>query len=181
MKSEQRSAVTPQWRLGIQLHAFSNMVSSTFYQRTEVPFGISLPEWRVLQEVIASPGASQGEVAAAHGLNVMTVSRAVSGLVRKGLVDALTDPTDRRRRLLEATQLGIEIGVDIAERASLMYGHIFDALSHEELETLDVLIGKVNDVLRQRNFPELPDASRDWADVLREVAAGEASAKGVGS
>lgn len=157
-------------RLGLQLHAFSNMVAGTFYQRTEVPFGLSLSEWRVLQEAIASPNTSQGKVAIEHGLNVMTVSRAVSGLLRKGLIVVRPDPDDRRRRLLDPTPLGIDLGADIAERARIMYGHMFGTLVRDELEALDAIMAKVNAVIREGDFPDLPEACRPWADILREVA-----------
>lgn len=171
---DQRVDTTQERKLGLQLHAFSNLVASTFYHRTEVPFGVSLPEWRVLQQAIASPNTSQGEVAAEHGLNVMNVSRAVSGLVRKGLIVVTTDPTDRRRRLLEPTPMGRDLGADIAKRASLMYGHLFGVLSRDELESLDAIMTKVNGVLREGDFPDLPEGSRPWAEVLRDRARDDA-------
>ncbi len=165
--------MTRERRLGLQLHAFSNLVSSMFYQRTEVPFGVSLPEWRVLQEAIASPGTSQGEVALAHGLNVMTVSRAASGLVRKGLIEAEPDQTDRRRRLLRATELGTALGADIAGRASVMYDHIFSVLSPGERALLEELMARVNGHLRNEEFPALPPSAQPWAELIAEATQGQ--------
>ncbi|MEM7272639.1 MAG: MarR family winged helix-turn-helix transcriptional regulator [Actinomycetota bacterium] len=158
--------VTLERRLGQRLHAFSNLVSATFYQRTEVPFGVSLPEWRVLQEAMVRPGTSQGEVAETHGLNVMVVSRAVSGLVRKGLIEVAPDPDDRRRRLLHVTETGAALGQDIAGRAAVMYDHIFSALSRAEREQLDELMDRVNAVLRAADFPDPPPGSRPWSELI---------------
>ncbi len=167
---ETQAETTLERKVGLQLHAFSNLVAGTFYTRTEVPFGVSLSEWRVLQEAIASPGTSQGQVAIEHGLNVMTVSRAVSGLVQKGLIVAQTDPKDRRRRLLAPTPLGLDLGADIAERARLMYAHMFGTLTRDELEAMEATMAKVNNVLREGQFPDLPEGSQQWADVLSDVA-----------
>ena len=178
---EKQADTTLERMVGLELHAFSNMVAGTFYKRTEVPFGVSLSEWRVLQEAIASPNTSQGQVAIEHGLNVMTVSRAVSGLVRKGLIVAHPDPQDRRRRLLEPTELGMELGADMAVRARMMYGHMFGTLSRVELETLEVIMAKVNAVVREGAFPELPEVSRPWADILGEVASDNTTDEGVGA
>lgn len=172
---EKHADATRERTVGLQLHAFSNMVAGTFYKRTEVPFGISLSEWRVLQEAIASPNTSQGQVAIEHGLNVMNVSRAVSGLVRKGLIVAHHDPHDRRRRLLAPTPLGRDLSADMAVRARMMYGHMFGTLSSDELETLEAIMEKVNAVIREGEFPELPEVSRPWAEILSEVASTDAT------
>lgn len=155
-------------RLGTQLHTFSNIISATFYQRTEVPFGIALSEWRVLQSAIAAPGTSQSDIAFANGLNVMTVSRAVSGLRTKGLVETASDPDDRRRSLLYATELGAELGADIAKRATQMYAHVFADLSSEELAVVGDVVRRVNSRLRTSELPEAPPAARDWAALIGE-------------
>ena len=111
--------ITRERALGQQIHVFANTISGHYYRRSEVVLGISLAEWRVLRSVLTNPGTSQAEIAVAEGLNVMNVSRAVAGLRRKRLVEAVTDPDDGRRSLLSATELGIEIGgFDSVDRGS---------------------------------------------------------------
>lgn len=175
MKNEPQSqeprdqvAMTPGRVLGQRIHAFSNIISSHFYARTEVPFGISLSEWRVLRSVILSAGTAQTEIASWEGLNVMNVSRAVAGLKRKGLVEIRQDPSDRRRTMLFPTERGADIGLEIAERERLVYDHVFDLLSDEELAQLDGLLGRVNEALRERTLPDPPAPTRDWAAVLED-------------
>ena len=161
-----QSALPRETRTGMRLHAFSNMISGTYYSRTEVPFGVALSEWRVLQASIVAPGTSQGEAAMANGLNVMTVSRAVAGLRRKGLIEVKPDPDDRRRSLMFPTDLGREIGADIAIRARIMYGHVFSVLSDDELALIDELMDRVNTFVQSSELPEATPASRDWAGLL---------------
>ena len=163
---QQYDAVSAERRLGQRLHAFSNMVSASYYQRTEKPLGIALAEWRVLRATILAPGTSQGEIAAAEGLNVMNVSRAVAGLRRKGLIAVRPDPDDRRRSQLSPTDLGEKIGADIAAREHMMYEHIFSVLSPDELALVDQLMDRVNGGLRAGHLPAPPPPSEDWKQVI---------------
>lgn len=154
-------------RLGQAMHAFSNMISGFYYGRTEVPFGVSLPEWRVLRSVLLAPGTSQNSVAQIEGLNVMNVSRAVAGLRRKGLITAEPDPNDRRKTRLQATKLGQEIGVDIARREQLVYDSVFAVLTPAEMNQFEDILGRINAGLRTSELPQPTRPSRDWAETLR--------------
>lgn len=163
-------AVTPERRLGQRLHSFSNMLSGRYYQRTEKSFGIALPEWRVLRSAFLTPGISQSEIAAAEGLNVMNVSRAVAGLRRKGLLETQADPDDRRRSMLMPTKLGLEISGDLGAREQMMYEHLFSVLGRDELALLDELMGRVNTVLREVELPDPPSASQPWAELISDAS-----------
>jgi len=154
--------------LGQRMHAFSNTISGYYYRRTEVVLGISLPEWRVLRSVLLSPGITQAEIAANEGLNVMNVSRAVAGLRRKGLVGAEPDTRDKRRTLLTATELGVDLGADIAPREEAVYQEVFAELTVEERESLDKLLGRVTDRLQSLELPSPVEPNRDWAAILRQ-------------
>lgn len=158
--------VTNERLLGQRIHAFSNMISGHFYHRTEQPFGVSLPEWRVLRSVMLKPGISQGEIAMAQGLNVMNVSRAVAGLRKKGLVEASPDPDDRRRTMLSSTQLGREVGSDINARERIVYDHLFSVLSADEVANMNEMLDRVNTAMRDDGLPEPPQPTQDWAAVL---------------
>lgn len=162
--------VTLQRRLAQRLHAFSNTVSGTYYQRTGKPFRVALVEWRVLRSAILAPGISQGEVAIDEGLNVMNVSRAVASLRRKGLIEANPDPEDRRRSLLAPTELGRDIGADIGAREEVMYEHLFSVLSVEELVYLDDLMERVNRHVRTAEFPPPPAPSKAWVNLIADAS-----------
>ena len=150
------------------MHAFSNMISGFYYGRTEVPFGVSLPEWRVLRSVLLSPGTSQNAIAQVEGLNVMNVSRAVAGLRRKELVTTEPDPEDRRKTKLQATELGQAIGADIARREQLVYDSVFAVLTPAEMDQFEDMLTRVTTGLRTRELPQPTKPSRDWAETLRD-------------
>lgn len=149
-----------------RIHAFSNMLSGIFYGRIEQPLGISLPEWRVLRTILLSPGISQAEVASDQGLNVMNVSRAVAGLRDKRLVTVESDPSDRRRTVLLATSFGEDLAADMSERETVMYEHVFNVLSAEEVELLNDMMLRVNDGFKARDLPQPLSPTRDWATEL---------------
>lgn len=156
--------------LGQRIHAFSNMMSGNYFGRSELVFGVSLPEWRVLRSVLLHPDITQIEIARAEGLNVMNVSRAVAGLRRKTLVESRTDPDDGRRILLQATPLGDQIGSEIARREQIVYDSVFSELNEDELQQLDELLDGVNTRLREVELPAPPEPTRDWAAHLEEIA-----------
>lgn len=60
----------------------------------------------ILQSVAWSDGVRPSDVATALHLHLPQVSRQVQTLAVEGLVDAVTDPDDRRSRLLHLTDAG---------------------------------------------------------------------------
>lgn len=162
-----------QRRLAQLLNTFGNMVQSIYQGRTEKPLGLALVEWRVLRATILRHPISQAGVATGEGLNVMGVSRAVAGLRAKGLLECHSDPDDRRKTMLSPTDLGRQLGADMAERERVMYEHTFSVLSTDEQRLLDELLERVNGHLRDTDLPPPPTASRDWAALFEGVASNE--------
>jgi DNA-binding MarR family transcriptional regulator len=164
--------ITTEQSVGHNIFVLGNIVAGGYYERAERPFGLSLAQWTVLRTVLISPESSQADVAAACGLNVMNVSRAVGGLRAKGLVEATDDPRNQRRKMLTATALGESIGSDLAERERLLYDHVFAGLSAKEIERVDVAICQVMTRLAEHPPPEPPAPSRDWRAVLDHEQSG---------
>jgi DNA-binding MarR family transcriptional regulator len=68
--------------------------------------GVSVPQYRVLCVLDASPQSSLSAVADNLGLGLPATSRLVTGLVGKGLVVRKSRPGDRRQVSLELTPKG---------------------------------------------------------------------------
>jgi DNA-binding MarR family transcriptional regulator len=169
--------LTAEQSVGHNIFVLSNIVAGGYYERAERPFGLSLAQWTVLRTVLISPESSQADVAAACGLNVMNVSRAVAALRAKGLVEATDDPRNQRRKMLTATPIGEAIGGDLAERERLLYDHVFDGLPADEVERVDAAINQVISRLAEHPPPEPPAPSRDWRAVLAGTQASPSSTK----
>ncbi|WP_337061875.1 MarR family winged helix-turn-helix transcriptional regulator [Kineococcus sp. G2] len=68
--------------------------------------GLTVDRWRVLEHVVANPGASMSDVADALVMAPATATRAADALVETGAVYRATDPADRRRVVLHPTATG---------------------------------------------------------------------------
>ncbi|WP_432534420.1 MarR family winged helix-turn-helix transcriptional regulator [Kineococcus esterisolvens] len=68
--------------------------------------GLTVDRWRVLEHVVAAPGASMSDVADALVMAPATATRAVDALVETGAVYRAADPADRRRVVLHPTAAG---------------------------------------------------------------------------
>ena len=136
--------VTGKLRLVGQIHRLSLLLARPFQQHFAAEHGVSLPEWRVLVQVVRRPGIAGSQVAAATGLTAMGVSRAVHSLRGQGLIDASTDPTDTRRNLLRATEEGAELYRRLAPFAVRDIADIMSAFTPAELDTFEALLTRLN-------------------------------------
>jgi DNA-binding MarR family transcriptional regulator len=153
-------------RVTRSLTVLSNLVSAPFYVNTQVPFGISLPEWRALREIGEHPGISQTEIAEQTAQHIMTLSRSVRQLTRKGLIEGRVDPDDRRRTQLFTTELGQELAVEMIHREGVQTRHIVDGITTDEVDELRRIIAKLVDHIRTSERPAPPKASRDWRKII---------------
>jgi DNA-binding MarR family transcriptional regulator len=117
-------------------------------------FGLSVAAFRLIGEVMREPdGVRQGELARRLGVKPPTVSIALAGLERDGMVVRFPDPADPRARLVclapDASLLG---GVDVLGRIDAV---LTDGLSEGDR----VRLGEVLDTLadRLRSSPEAPE------------------------
>ena len=68
--------------------------------------GLTVPQFRTLYYIHATPRSSLSEVADFIGLSLPAMSRMVEGLVEKGYLDRRTCQNDRRHVRLSVTSLG---------------------------------------------------------------------------
>lgn len=150
---------------------FSNLVSTPFYANSQVPFGISLPEWRALREIHNDPGISQAELADRTAQHIMTVSRSVRQLTRKALVEGRVDPGDRRRTQLFTTPVGGEMAAEMERREAVQVHHIISGITDQEAEQLITIVDKLIHHVRTTERPAPPPVSRDWRALIESESA----------
>ena len=85
---------------------------------------LSLAEWRCMMVLAPRPGLANIEVAAASGLDVMTVSRALRSLEQEGRLERCADPTDKRRITSSLTEPGLELYRAVAASSELLPGEL---------------------------------------------------------
>ena len=93
-----------------------NLTARPFSESIGKAHRLSLNEWRVLLVLANHAGVAASDVATLTGLDKMSVSRALSGLVQRGRVVRRVDPADKRRLLLRLSAAGERLYVRIGSR-----------------------------------------------------------------
>jgi DNA-binding MarR family transcriptional regulator len=106
----------------------------------EGEFGISRREWRLLA-VLGEAGTLQpSELANRAELDRARTSRALAGLLAKGLVERQTVASDRRLALVALSEAGRALHARLLPRVAAINGAMLSGLSDDSVVQLDVLL-----------------------------------------
>lgn len=123
----------------------SDSLARVYAQR----FRISVHQWRILVTVREHPGLSATAIAARCALDKVQVSRAVSDLEERTLLQRRAVARDRRSRELTLTDAGLALVQQITPLALEWETRLLAALHESERETLRELLGKLDQRLDQ--------------------------------
>lgn len=127
------------YRLAILSHTVSTSIARAYNER----FGLTIPEWRVIAILGRFPGLSAVEVAERTMMDKVAVSRAVTKLIKSGRIDREFADADRRRSILNLSELGQKVHDEIAPLALGIEDDLLHGLSQEEIETLNTVIERL--------------------------------------
>ncbi len=127
------------YRLAILSHSVSHSIASVYERR----FGVSIPEWRVIAIVGRFPNLSAVEVAERTVMDKVAVSRAVTKLIKSGVIDREFADADRRRSILNLSENGRMVHDEIAPLALQMEADLLEDLDEQDYEVLDRVIDKL--------------------------------------
>ena len=111
-------------------------------------FGLTIPEWRTLALIGQYDGVTAARVVAETPMDKATVSRAVSGLVDRGLARRTPHAADRRASVLALSAEGREVFAAVSERALAYEARLLDGFSDAERRTLDRALAKLGEAAR---------------------------------
>lgn len=122
-----------------------------FYQRSHrlidrimTAQGASFARAKVLTQIARAGSLRSIDLAVSFGYAPRTVTEAIDGLERDGLVRRDPDPEDRRAKRISLTPAG-EKAVESAEASRLHYMEtVFGVLSAEECDEIVRVVGKLN-------------------------------------
>ena len=117
----------------------------------EPPQDLTLQQMRVLRLAAATPGLSVHALARVLGIAGPTASGLVERLVRKGLLQRVDDPADRRIRRVHLTDEAEHILQGLDSTFVPMLELVSAELSLEELEQLLSTIRMVSNVMARAN------------------------------
>jgi DNA-binding MarR family transcriptional regulator len=122
-----------------------------FYQRSHrvidrimTAQGASFARARILTQIARAGTLRSIDLAASFGYAPRTVTEAIDGLERDGLVRRDPDPGDRRAKRISLTPAG-ETAVEAAEASRVKYmENVFGVLSAGECDEIVRVVGKLN-------------------------------------
>jgi DNA-binding MarR family transcriptional regulator len=103
--------------------------------RKSAPPGFEPSQLRVLA-LLSKRSRILKELAACQHVALPTMSRTISSLVARGLVERIEDPQDRRRVQLHVTDQGLAVLHELHSRAQELLAHKVSALTPEEQKYL---------------------------------------------
>ena len=138
--------------LPYRLSVLSNRVSNAIAQAYGTRFDLTIPAWRVMAILGRFPDLSAADLVEQTAMDKVAISRAVSSLLKNDYITRSEDPSDRRRQVLNLSELGREVYERIVPLAQQYENDLMSSLTAEEREQLDSIIEK------------LMDRAQAWAD-----------------
>ncbi len=126
------------YRLSIASNAVSERVAGVYQAR----FGLKVAEWRVIAVVAEHGRLTQAGLVAATQMDKMTVSRAVTALVERGLLTR-APAGDRRTLELTLTAEGNALHTEIAPLALAIETELLAGFSKAESRQLMALLKRL--------------------------------------
>jgi len=111
--------------------------------------GASFARTRMLLQISREGVARSIDLAGAFGYAPRTVTEAIDGLERDGLVRRDPDPNDRRAKIISLTEAGRAAAAGAEESRRQYIASVYGVFSPEECERLVALVGKLNDRLAE--------------------------------
>jgi len=144
-------ASVDQVRLLHELLKLTNRLMAPFSTHLADRYKISINEFRLLMTIGKLGVTASHEVAEMTGVNVMSVSRAVSALERHGRINVAPDPANRRRKVLTLTDEGKRLYELMRPQTMMVSEYLFSELSGDDLAVLERILGRLIDTLEARD------------------------------
>jgi DNA-binding MarR family transcriptional regulator len=152
--TEQAGAGRAQVGHGDVLHRLlklTNRLMAPFSTHLADRYRISLNEFRLLMAIGARGTTASHEVADLTGVNVMSVSRAVSALEKHGRISVTTDPANRRRKSLALTPEGRRLYAIMRPQGARVADYLFSELGAADVGELDRILQQMIETLEARD------------------------------
>lgn len=135
--------------LAYRLHKVANLVSHSAALRYRRDFDVSLWEWRTIALLGARGVMSLGELAQISGIDKGQISRVVSGLTARGIVQRDVDEVDARKVALSLTDAGMEAYRGLNQASNERNSEFLGCISDVEKQMLDAILDKIEQKARQ--------------------------------
>ncbi len=110
-------------------------------------FGISIAEWRIIATLGESRELQAKQISRQTNMDKVRVSRAVSSLESRGLLQRRPDAGDSRAALLSLTSAGVDLYSELVPQALDWERALVEQLSADERDTFFRILDKLESCL----------------------------------
>ena len=142
-----------------RLNRLAAEVSSALSVEYQERYGLDIPEWRVLATLgFRNEACSAQYIAHCTRTHKSTISRAVTALMKRQLVERVENADDRREFALRMTHKGKALYEELIPRLLRKEQEILSCLSAQERRDFARLLGKIEQSLELVQTSEEADA-----------------------
>jgi DNA-binding MarR family transcriptional regulator len=129
--------------LPYRLSVTSNKVSSLIAKAYESRFGLTIPQWRTLVILSEGQALSQKDLVARSAIDKVTISRAVTALVARGLLSRESLQHDKRVDVLTLSDAGRAIVAEVVPMVLAFEASLIAAIGQSDAKILDAMLRKL--------------------------------------
>lgn len=146
-----------------RLNRLAAEVSSALSVEYAERYGLDIPEWRVLATLGFRHDACSAQfIAQCTRTHKSTISRAVTSLMKRQIVERIENADDRREFRLRLTRKGVQLYEELIPRLLRKEHEILSCLSAQERRDFARLLGKIEDSLELMQDSEAADAKEAY-------------------
>ena len=146
-----------------QLNRLAAEVSSALSVEYAARYGLDIPEWRVLATLGFRHDACSAQfIAQCTRTHKSTISRAVTSLMKRQIVERVENEDDRREFRLRLTRKGATLYEELIPRLLRKEQDILSCLSAQERRDFTRLLGKIEQSLELVQTSEEADAKEAY-------------------
>ena len=146
-----------------QLNRLAAEVSSALAAEYAARYGLDIPEWRVLATLgFRHEPCSAQYVADCTRTHKSTISRAVTSLLKRQIIERVENADDRREFRLQLTSKGADLYEELIPRLLRREQEILSCLSAQERKDFARLLGKIETSLDLVQTSEEADAKEAY-------------------
>lgn len=146
-----------------RLNRLAAEVSSELSVEYATRYGLDIPEWRVLATLgFRHDPCSAQYIAQCTRTHKSTISRAVTSLMKRQIVERVENADDRREFRLRLTRQGAQLYEELIPRLLRKEQEILSCLSAQERRDFAKLLGKIEDSLDLVQDSEAADAKEAY-------------------
>jgi DNA-binding MarR family transcriptional regulator len=131
-----------------RLNRLAAEVSAALASEYQARYGLDIPEWRVLATLgFRNDACSAQYISHCTRTHKSTISRAVTALMKRQLVERVENEDDRREFRLRMTRKGRALYEELIPRLKRKEQEILSCLTAQERENFALALGKIENSL----------------------------------